>query len=61
MIDQPLPRPVERLDILLFEGLLRHKSHVRLCTAVQIASASLVSFFRRTNGFTYCGAIIFTA
>jgi hypothetical protein len=30
-------------------------------TAVQIASASFVSFFcRRTNGFTYCGAMIFT-
>ncbi len=29
----------------------------RCCTAVQIASASLLSFFcRRTNGFTYCGS-----
>ena len=29
--------------------------------AVQIASASLPSFFcRRTNGFTYCGLMIFT-
>src|SRR5712672_783372 len=30
MIDQPLPRAVERLDVLLFEGLLRHEPHVPL-------------------------------
>src|SRR5258708_22425880 len=29
MIDQPLPRAVERLDILLFEGLLRHEPHLQ--------------------------------
>jgi transposase InsO family protein len=28
MIDQSLPRAVERLDVLLFEGLLRHEPHV---------------------------------
>src|SRR5271155_581333 len=30
MIDQPLPRAVECLDVLLFEGLLRHEPHVPL-------------------------------
>src|SRR5258708_1160903 len=30
MIEQPLPRPVGRLDVLLFEGLLRHEPHVTL-------------------------------
>ena len=34
----------------------------RCWTAVQIASASFESFFcLRTKGFTYCGAMIFTA
>jgi hypothetical protein len=30
MIDQSLPRAVKRLDVLLFEGLLRHEPHVPL-------------------------------
>ena len=30
MIDQPLPRAMERLDVLLFERLLRHEPHVPL-------------------------------
>jgi hypothetical protein len=30
MINQPLPRAVERLDVLLFERLLGYESHVRL-------------------------------
>src|ERR1019366_2306818 len=30
MIDQPLTRAVECLDVLLFERLLRHEPHVRL-------------------------------
>src|SRR5215469_13735939 len=30
MIDQPLPRAMERLDILLFECLLRHEPHIPL-------------------------------
>ena len=30
MINQPLPRAMERLDVLLFERLLRHEPHVAL-------------------------------
>jgi hypothetical protein len=30
MIDQPLPGAVKRLDVLLFERLLRHEPHVPL-------------------------------
>jgi DDE superfamily endonuclease len=57
MIDQPLPRAVECLDVLLFVFFGTNRMF-RCCTAVQIASASLLSFFcRRTNGFTYCEAI----
>jgi hypothetical protein len=53
MIDQPQPSAMERLDVLLFEGLLRHEPHVPLLYCGQIASASLLSFFcRQTNGFT---------
>ena len=30
MIDQPLPRAVKRLDVLLLQSLLRHEPHVPL-------------------------------
>jgi hypothetical protein len=45
MINQPLPRALERLDIVLFESLSGMNRMFRCCTAMQIASASLLSFF----------------
>jgi hypothetical protein len=50
---------MQGLDVLLLDGLPKGIWAWR--AAVQIASASLPSFFcLRTNGFTYCGLMIFT-
>jgi hypothetical protein len=59
VIDHPLPGAMQGLDVLLLDGLPKGIWAWR--AAVQIASASLPSFFcLRTNGFTYCGLMIFT-
>jgi hypothetical protein len=61
VIDHALPRAMQRLNVLLLDGLLRDERNVPLTRGCADASASLPSFFcRRTNGFTYCGLMIFT-
>ena len=61
MIGQPLPRAVKGLDILLFERLLRHEPHVplldRSTDRLGVIAVVLLSPY---EGFTYCGAMIFT-
>jgi len=53
IIDQPLPRAMSVRMSCCSRLLFGMNRMLRCCTAVQIAPASLRSFFcRRTNGFT---------
>jgi hypothetical protein len=56
VIDHPLPRTMRRLHILLFDALLRDKGNV----GFGVRSYNSLDHCRRTNGFTYCGLIIFS-
>jgi hypothetical protein len=55
MIDQPLARVAQSAWMSCCPSVLFGTDRMfRCCMAVQVTSASLVSFFcRRTNGFTY--------
>jgi hypothetical protein len=57
MIDQPLPRAVERLDVLLLERLLRHEPHVPVAVNARDAATkgtpSIVEASLENDWFTF--------
>jgi hypothetical protein len=61
-LTQPLPRAVERLDVLLFECFLRHEPHVPLLyrCAYRLGVVGIV-LMPAYEGLHVLSAMIFTA